>query len=179
MRRRETDGSLRITEVAEYDRETSIRFVATQLGSDYSSSRKRQIVEEWAEFFGSGPTPQVHDCAVTDRDPTASEKEFFDALTRQVADLQDWYLVDGGGSPWLLVSFDVVEDHKVQETWRLDYDGRQIIGGRSPAYLNWDAETRADAAGVNSASPDGIRADVTSPKEAAALAAAWFQRHTR
>jgi len=39
------------------DGEDSIALAATQLGSGYSETRKRRIVDEWVAFFGSGPTP--------------------------------------------------------------------------------------------------------------------------
>lgn len=118
----------------------------------------------------------LHDCCVPEREPTAAEHEFFEALAGQIADLQDWYHVDADGRPWMMVSYDVVREHAIRATWRLDFDGEHLLGGLSPAFLNWDAETRAAAAGVDTAAPDGIEANVTSPREAARIAADWFRQ---
>ncbi|MCB0909252.1 MAG: hypothetical protein KDB63_19275 [Nocardioidaceae bacterium] len=54
---RDEDVPRKVVEVREYEGETSIDLAATQLGSGYSETRKRQIVDEWVAFFGSGPTP--------------------------------------------------------------------------------------------------------------------------
>lgn len=54
---RDVDGARKVVEVSEYDGEHSIALAATQLGSSYSERRKRRIVDEWVDFFGSGPTP--------------------------------------------------------------------------------------------------------------------------
>jgi len=113
---------------------------------------------------------------MTVREPTAAEREFFEAVSSEVGDLQDWYLVDDNGCPWMMVSFDVVQGGGIRETWRLDYDGTLVVGGRSPACLNWDAEIRADAANVDTGPPDGVMAEVASPAEAAAIASAWFHQ---
>jgi hypothetical protein len=113
---------------------------------------------------------------VTEREPTAAELEFFEVLAGQIADLQDWYHVGDDGRPWMMVSYDVVRDHTIRATWRLDFDGEHMLGGLSPAFLNWDAGTRAVAAGVDAGAPDGIEADVTSPREAAMIAAEWFRQ---
>jgi hypothetical protein len=118
----------------------------------------------------------VHDYCVTEREPTVAEHEFFGVLADQIADLQDWYHVDADGRPWMMVSYDLVRDHAIRATWRLDFDGEHMVGGLSPALLNWDAETRAAAAGVDTGAPEGIDADVTSPREAALIAADWFRQ---
>jgi hypothetical protein len=68
----------KVVEVREYQGERSIRLAATQLGSSYSATRKRQIVDEWVEFFGSGPTP-IRSLELVTRTP----KRLFDALSAQ------------------------------------------------------------------------------------------------
>lgn len=73
--------------------------------------------------------------------PTAVESAFFDALLRrvpQVQDVQDWYHMDSDGSLWMTVSVDDVRDGDMVVTWRCDYDGHRLLGGASPAFLNWD-----------------------------------------
>lgn len=57
MPMRDEDEPRKVVEVREYEGETSVALAATQLGSAYSETRKRQIVDEWVEFFRSGPTP--------------------------------------------------------------------------------------------------------------------------
>lgn len=57
MPERDEDTPRKLVEVIEYQGETSIALAATQLGSAYSETRKRQIVDEWVDFFESGPTP--------------------------------------------------------------------------------------------------------------------------
>jgi hypothetical protein len=57
MVERDVDGPRRVVEVREYEGESSIALAATQLGSAYSETRKRQIVDEWVDFFRAGPTP--------------------------------------------------------------------------------------------------------------------------
>ncbi|WP_350280196.1 hypothetical protein [Kribbella sp. HUAS MG21] len=74
---RAADGR-QLVEVAEYRGEASVIVAATQLGSAYSEQRKRQIVDEWVEFFRSGPTP-IRSLRFTTRTP----KRLFDALSGQ------------------------------------------------------------------------------------------------
>lgn len=68
----------RLVEVGEYAGERSVTIAATQLGSSYSDRRKRQIVDEWVDFFSSGPTP-VRSLRFTTRTP----KRLFNSLSRQ------------------------------------------------------------------------------------------------
>jgi hypothetical protein len=84
--------------------------------------------------------------------------------------------VDADGTPWMIVSLDFAEHDVIIRTLRLDFDGSMIVGGWSPADLNWDSGVRAALAGVDVSSRDGIRAEGT-PAELAALAATWFDRH--
>lgn len=57
MQKRDADEPRKVVEVREYDGQPSVALAATQLGSAYSETRKRQIVDEWVDFFKSGPTP--------------------------------------------------------------------------------------------------------------------------
>jgi len=68
-----------MVEVVEYQGETSIALAATQLGSAYSETRKRQIVDEWVHFFESGPT-RIRTLHFLTRTP----KRLFAALSAQV-----------------------------------------------------------------------------------------------
>ena len=77
-RDRAADGRKQLVEVGEYSAEPSVVIAATQLGSAYPERRKRQIVDEWIEFFRSGPTP-IRSLRFTTRTP----KRLFDALSDQ------------------------------------------------------------------------------------------------
>ena len=101
MRHREVDTPRPIVEVREYDGEPSVALAATQLGSAYSDRRKRQVVDEWVEFFRSGSSP-IRSLHLTTRTP----RRLFDALSAQtqLADLQ--------------------------LTWG-DYDDLRVLGGMS------------------------------------------------
>ncbi len=72
------DVSPTVVEVREYKGESSLILAATQLGSKYSETRKRQIVDEWVKFFRSGPTP-IRSLQFVTRTP----KRLFDALAEQ------------------------------------------------------------------------------------------------
>jgi hypothetical protein len=67
-----------ITRLAEYRGEAQVVVEATQLGSDYSQSQARRIVDEWAEFFASAPSP-IRDLRFVSRTP----KRLFEALRGQ------------------------------------------------------------------------------------------------
>jgi hypothetical protein len=75
---RDVDGLRKVVEVREYQGESSIGLAATQLGSGYSETRKRQVVDEWVDFFGSGPTP-IRSLQFLTRTP----KRLFAALSAQ------------------------------------------------------------------------------------------------
>jgi len=76
-RDRAADGR-QLVEVGEYSGAPAVMIAATQLGSAYSERRKRQIVDEWVEFFRSGPTA-IRSLCFTTRTP----KRLFDALSGQ------------------------------------------------------------------------------------------------
>lgn len=115
-----------------------------------------------------------HDRRVRDTDPTGAERRFVTALQHAVPDVLDWYHADPDGTPWTTVSVDVSCDGAVVTTWRCDWDGERLLGGRSPGYLNWDDGVRARDAGVRTTPPDGLDAEADDPDAAAAVAARWF-----
>jgi hypothetical protein len=112
-----------------------------------------------------------------DREPTATERTFFDELSALVPGLHDWYHDDPDGTPWMLVSHDFVVGGGIRDTLRVDYDGKDLRGGWSPASLNWDSGVRARDAEIDTTPPDGLSRDDVEPKEAAAIAAKWFATH--
>lgn len=67
-----------LTRVDEYDGGSVVRVSATQLGTSYSAREARKIVDQWCQFFDSGPTP-VTDLAFTTRTP----KRLFESLRGQ------------------------------------------------------------------------------------------------
>jgi hypothetical protein len=116
---------------------------------------------------------------VREAPPTASESEFFDRLSALVPDTQDWYHADEDGTPWMTASYDDVIEGVMVATWRVDFDGLELVGGRSPAHLNWDDGVRGRATGMRLEQPEGLVAEVASPADAAQVAADWFHRVTR
>lgn len=74
----DVDRPRKIVEVREYEGESSVVLAATQLGSAYSETRKRQIVDEWVDFFKAGPTP-IESLHFLTRTP----KRLFGALSAQ------------------------------------------------------------------------------------------------
>lgn len=67
-----------ITTVDQYDGGSVVRVAATQLGTRYSASQAKKIVDHWCEFFAGGPTP-ITDLAFTTRTP----KRLFASLREQ------------------------------------------------------------------------------------------------
>ena len=115
--------------------------------------------------------------SVRETDPTVDEQRFFSALSARVPELEDWYHADDDGTPWMIASYDFVVGTAVRKTLRVDYDGRTLCGGWSPACLNWDDGVRAEEALIETRAPDGLHLDVVDPDEAAQAAAAWFDGH--
>lgn len=111
--------------------------------------------------------------------PTASESEFFDRVNALVPNAQDWYHADEDGTPWMTVSYDDTVDGAMATTWRLDFDGRELVGGASPANLNWDDGVRGRATGMSLEPPHGLVAMVSSAEQAAQVAVEWFERVTQ
>ena len=112
-----------------------------------------------------------------DGEPTASERAFFEELSAHMPGLQDWYHEDPDGTPWMLVSHDSVVGGAVTATLRVDYDGTNLRGGWSPAYLNWDDGVRARDAQIDTTPPNGLRVDDVEPGRAAVVTARWFAEH--
>jgi hypothetical protein len=109
-------------------------------------------------------------------DPTVSELTFATSLNALVPGLDYWLHADDDGTPWLLVSLDLIEGNTVRNTLRLDFDSRGIRGGWSPSCLNWDDGMRAEDASIDLAGPDGLvlPANRLSIEELARRAAEWF-----
>lgn len=111
-----------------------------------------------------------------DEDPTSEEVLFFDALSKRIAGLQDWYHRDSDGALWMIASIDVAPDGtRITDTWRCDFDGVRLLGGRSPGFLNWDDGVRAIAAGVDVDGVEGLKVEISDPRQAAEVAANWFE----
>lgn len=109
-------------------------------------------------------------------DRTAAEDAFLSLLLDGRPWLDVWLHSDEDGTPWTCVSHDFTVAGGIRDTLRLDFDGGCVLGGWSPANLNWDDGVRARAAGVDVDGLDGLR--VTGPVEDLATAAAqWFDRH--
>ena len=109
-----------------------------------------------------------------DRAPTGQEASFFAALCDRVPNLQDWYHTDADGTPWMIVSYDLVVDNVVRATLRLDYDEQTLRGGWSPACLNWDDGIRAVEAGIDTDAPDGLLIRDPADPETTTIATTWF-----
>ncbi|MEU8418738.1 hypothetical protein AB0C24_38555 [Amycolatopsis japonica] len=107
---------------------------------------------------------------------TRAERAFAMSLDTLVPGLDYWLHADDDGTPWLLVSQDIVEGDAVRDTLRLDFDARGIRGGWSPACLNWDDGVRAEEALIDLSGPDGLHylADRAPVEDLARRAAAWF-----
>jgi hypothetical protein len=106
---------------------------------------------------------------------TAAEREFVTVIQSELGHPVDVWLNESDGRPWLTVSLDVVRDGGgIAATWRLDFDGDTVCGGRSPAYLNWDDGVSADEAGINMTPPRGMPRTLGPPSELGRSAAAWL-----
>lgn len=110
--------------------------------------------------------------------PTAHEAAFFERLRTLVPEAQDWYHVDEDGTPWMTVSYDDMAKGVMSTTWRIDFDGVELVGGQSPANLNWDDGVRGRATGMSLEAPDGFVTKVSAAEQAADVAAEWFDRVT-
>lgn len=107
---------------------------------------------------------------------TRDEEAFLSALLRDRPWLDVWLHEDEDGTPWACVSYDFSRDGAVVKTLRLDFDGGEVLGGWSPAALNWDDGVRARAAGMDVHDADVLcqTGDATSLADAAGR---WFDRH--
>ncbi|MGK3208471.1 hypothetical protein [Amycolatopsis sp. MEPSY49] len=111
-------------------------------------------------------------------EPTQAELAFATSLNALLPRLDYWLHADDDGTPWLLVSLDLIEGRTVSATLRLDFDGRGIRGGWSPSCLNWDDGVRAEEALIDLTGPDGLvfPANGASVEDLARHAAEWFTR---
>ncbi|HEV2121297.1 MAG TPA: hypothetical protein VGW38_00790, partial [Chloroflexota bacterium] len=107
------------------------------------------------------------------------ERRFLAAFPPGPPHLMVWPRADSDGTPWLCVSMDVSRDGRIQRTFRVDYDGQDLVGGLSPAFLNWDDGVRATDAGIDTTPPLGISASGVEPEVAARLASDWFRQHDK
>jgi hypothetical protein len=109
-------------------------------------------------------------------DPTEAELVFATSLNALAPGLDYWLHADDDGTPWLLVSLDLIEGNTVQSTLRLDFDSRGIRGGWSPSCLNWDDGMRAEQALIDLTGPDALvfPTDQLSIEDLARRAAEWF-----
>ncbi|GAA2170122.1 hypothetical protein [Pedococcus bigeumensis] len=109
-----------------------------------------------------------------DAPPTASESAFFERLSALVPEAQDWYHADVDGTLWMTASYDDMVGGVMVATWRIDFDGLELVGGRSPANLNWDDGVRGREIGMPLDPPHGLVVNFWSVNEAAQIAADWF-----
>ncbi|UFN43303.1 hypothetical protein [Nocardioides okcheonensis] len=109
-----------------------------------------------------------------DAAPTPDEVAFFKRLAELIPGAQDWYHADADGSLWMTVSYDDIVDGQMLATWRVDFDGTELVAGRSPAYLNWDDGIRGRETGMSIGPPSGLIAEVDSIEQAAREAATWL-----
>jgi hypothetical protein len=124
-------------------------------------------------FEATGHSPWVD--GGIGRARTHAENAFLSALLPQVH-LHVWLHRDPDGSPWLIASRDL-HSHTGSATLRLDFDGSSILGGWSPAGLNWDDGVRGRDAGLVGDGADEIFLQDPDPALLASEAAAWFSRH--
>jgi len=109
--------------------------------------------------------------------PTAEQASFFAEISACIPELMDWYRRDADGTPWMIVSYDFMAGDLVVATLRLDYDGRNLRGGWSPASVTPDDAARAADRGIDTGLPDGLCVDDVSPEAAAQIATGWFLAH--
>ncbi|MDZ5662231.1 hypothetical protein SFC79_10685 [Nocardioides sp. S-58] len=102
---------------------------------------------------------------------------FFERLTELIPGAQDWYHADG--ALWMIVSYDDMVDGVMEATWRVDFDGTELVAGRSPAHLNWDDGVRGRDTGMSLQPPTGLVAGVDTVEQAVGIAAEWFNTVSR
>ncbi len=107
-----------------------------------------------------------------ERAPTAEEAEFLGHLVGLVPGTQDGYYADEDGALWMTASYADTVNGFVVATWRVDFDGTELVAGRSRTQLNRDDGIRWRATGTSLGRPDGAQ-------DAARLAAEWFRAVTQ
>jgi hypothetical protein len=110
------------------------------------------------------------------RELTEAERAFLEALGEGPPWLDAWLYRDPDGTPWLIVTLDLLRNGRLYKTLRVDFDGQRILGGDSPAGMNGDDGVRAVPAGIDTAGPEGIALEGHDPEELARAARAWFLR---
>jgi len=89
-------------------------------------------------------------------EPTQFEAEFASALDRRHPGLDYWLHKDPDGTPWMVVSLDIIRGGGIVAVPRIDIDRNGARGGHSPAMLNWDDGVRAEDAGIDTIGPGGF-----------------------
>ena len=129
--------------------------------------------------------------------PSAAEAVFIERIEALMPrSLEFYFWKDRDGAPWMIAFLSFTDGPETPEvldaaaalrdrsrrlikTLRLDFDSAGIRGGWSRDNMDWDADVRAEAAGVDVGPPDGISimASESAPDEIVLAATAWFQRH--
>ncbi len=89
-------------------------------------------------------------------EPTQLEAEIARALDRLHPGLDYWLHKDRDGTPWMVVSLDIIRGGGIVAVPRIDIDVNGARGGLSPAMLNWDDGVRAEEAGIDPTGPGGF-----------------------
>ena len=109
---------------------------------------------------------------------TSAEVRFVEILTERVGEEIDIWLHATENRPWLIASLDVSDGRRVLRTFRVDFDGSTVVGGRSPASMNWDFGVSADEAAIDTQPPHGLPRTNGKPEVLAEVAAEWFLAST-
>ena len=105
-------------------------------------------------------------------EPTDLEAEITSALDRLHPGLDYWLHKDPDGTPWMVVSLDIIRGGGIVAVPRIDIDANGARGGLSPAMLNWDDGLRAEDAGIDTTGPGGF--DEPLGPDLVDQAALWF-----
>lgn len=108
----------------------------------------------------------------TRAEPTQLECEIASALERVHPGLDYWLHEDPDGTPWMLVSLDIMRGGVIVAAPRIDIDTNGARGGLSPAMLNWDDGVRAEDAGIDTTGLGGF--DEPLGPDLVDQAALWF-----
>ncbi len=106
-------------------------------------------------------------------EPTHLEAEIAGALDRLHPGLDYWLHEDPDGTPWMVVSLDIIRGGGIVAVPRIDIDTSGARGGLSPAMLNWDDGVRAEDANIDMTGPGGF--DEPLGPDLVDQAALWFR----